>query len=69
MISYPNLALLLWYPREEMSALLTGGGKLPQRFPKAKEKGSIVLSSLEHGAFGTIEIDVFLMGLDLALNP
>lgn len=36
-LSYPQLALLMWYLREEMPALLTGGGKLHLKFQRQKK--------------------------------
>jgi hypothetical protein len=48
-----------------MSALMTGGRKLPPKSPKGKERNLTVLSSLELGVYGKIETNVFLM--DLAL--
>jgi hypothetical protein len=49
----------LWFLREEIPVLLNGGGKLRLGFLKAKERALIVLSSLELGAFGSLEIGVF----------
>jgi hypothetical protein len=44
-------------------------GGVQRRVAAMGFEGSIVLSSLERAAFGSIKIGAFYMGLDLALNP
>lgn len=69
MLSFLHLDSIMWSLREVIVVSKIGGGKLLIYFPKAKERVSIALSSLEHGAFESIETVVFFMERDLAYLP
>jgi hypothetical protein len=62
MIYYHLLVLIISVLREGILVLWTGGGKLLTGSIKTRERGSVVLSFLEPGTFGSIEISMFLRG-------
>jgi hypothetical protein len=52
-------------PKRGDSCFVDWWRKTSHLAPKAKERVSIVLSSLKHGAFGSIEINVFCATLPI----